>query len=47
MVMKKVITIMLLGLAVLTAKAQKAELARGADVSWCTEMEADGHKFYN
>jgi arabinogalactan endo-1,4-beta-galactosidase len=47
MVMKKVITIMLLGLAVLTAKAQKAELARGADVSWCTEMEADGRKFYN
>ena len=45
--MKKVITIMLLGLAVLTAKAQKAELARGADVSWCTEMEADGRKFYN
>ena len=22
-------------------------LARGADVSWCTEMEADGRKFYN
>ena len=21
--------------------------ARGADVSWCTEMEADGRKFYN
>ena len=45
--MKKVVTMMLLGLVALTAKAQQVELARGADVSWCTEMEADGHKFYN
>jgi len=24
-----------------------AQFARGADISWCTEMEADGQKFYN
>ena len=45
--MKKVFAMMLLGLAALTAQAQTVELARGADVSWCTEMEADGRKFYN
>ena len=27
--------------------AQTPAFARGADVSWCTEMEADGKKFYN
>lgn len=29
------------------ALAQSADFARGADVSWCTEMEADGKKFYD
>ncbi len=24
-----------------------AQFARGADISWCTEMEANGQKFYN
>ena len=27
--------------------ASAGMLARGADVSWCTEMEVDGRKFYN
>ena len=32
----------------LTVQAQSAtSFARGADVSWCTEMEADGKRFYN
>ena len=45
--MKRVFAMMLLGLVALTTQAQTTELARGADVSWCTEMEADGRKFYN
>ena len=31
----------------LSAFAQDESFARGADISWCTEMEADGMKFYN
>ena len=27
--------------------ATESTFARGADISWCTEMEADGRKFYN
>ena len=30
-----------------TGNAQTQTFARGADVSWCTEMENDGKKFYN
>ena len=30
-----------------TTYGQSTDFARGADVSWCTEMEADGRKFYN
>ena len=26
--------------------AAEVKFARGADISWCTEMEADGYKFY-
>ena len=44
--MKKTLAMMLLVLAASTAQAQTAEPARGADVSWCTEMEADGRRFY-
>ncbi len=29
------------------AHAASTSFARGADISWCTEMEADGKKFYN
>lgn len=36
---------MLLCLSCLSSKAQ--DLVSGADISWCTEMEADGKKFYN
>ena len=43
--MKKLLFVCLLGCSALVATAQ--EFARGADVSWCTEMEADGRKFYN
>ena len=28
-------------------RAQSPAFARGADVSWCTEMEANGKRFYN
>ena len=45
--MKKVFIMLLLGMLALNIKAQEVKLARGADVSWCTEMEADGRKFYN
>lgn len=39
---------MVLALVALTAQAQQAtDMARGADVSWCTEMEAASRKFYN
>ena len=27
--------------------SQASEFARGADISWCTELEAEGIKFYN
>ena len=28
-------------------RAQTSQFASGADISWCTEMEAEGRKFYN
>ena len=56
--MKRIVTMGLMGLAVVAAYAghgkglpagenAQAEMARGADVSWCTEMEADGRRFYS
>lgn len=45
--MKKVVLCLLLLTAMVKTSAQNTEMARGADVSWCTEMEADGRKFYN
>ena len=45
--MKNFFTTMVLALVAMTAKAQTTDMARGADVSWCTEMEAAGRKFYN
>ncbi len=33
--------------ATTAVQAQSTRMARGADISWCTEMEADGRKFYN
>jgi len=37
----------LLAIPLLSIRAQAPTFARGADVSWCTEMEADGKQFYN
>ena len=45
--MKKISTIVLLLMIGMYANAQNISFASGADVSWCTEMEADGKKFYN
>lgn len=33
--------------AVVSSNAQSSQFVRGADISWCSEMEADGMKFYN
>lgn len=44
--MKRFFTATLLMLLLTTVQAQNTTFARGADISWCTEMEADGHKFY-
>lgn len=43
--MKKLILLILLSLINYNIKA--GDFVSGADVSWCTEMEADGIKFYN
>lgn len=45
--MKRIFTATLLMILVTTIQAQSTTFARGADISWCTEMEADGYKFYN
>ena len=45
--MKKILFTLLAAMALISASAQTASLAHGADISWCTEMEADGWKFYN
>jgi arabinogalactan endo-1,4-beta-galactosidase len=44
--MKRIFTSLLFLLSLVAVKAQNT-FARGADVSWCTEMEAEGKKFYN
>lgn len=43
--MKIILTTLLLLATAVAAHAQNAGMARGADVSWCTEMEADGRQF--
>lgn len=45
--MKRLLITALLLTALTAVQAQSTTFARGADISWCTEMEADGHKFYN
>lgn len=45
--MKAVFTSLLLFFLFSTTHAQISTFARGADVSWVTEMENDGKKFYN
>jgi arabinogalactan endo-1,4-beta-galactosidase len=48
MIMKKILISVFAAFSALTMQAQPADVfARGADVSWCTEMEADGKRFYN
>ena len=44
--LRKIITSLLLATSI-TTHAQQSSFARGADISWCTEMEADGMKFYS
>ena len=44
--MKQIITSLFFLLLSTTADAQNT-FVRGADASWCTEMEASGRKFYN
>ena len=45
--MKFLMTACFAMLTLTTISAQTPTFARGADVSWCTEMENDGKKFYN
>lgn len=45
--MKSLYTLLLFLLAFTSMHGENKPFARGADVSWCTEMEADGRKFYN
>ena len=45
-IMRKIFILLVL-IAAVSAKAQTQSFVRGADISWCTEMEADGMKFYN
>ena len=44
--MRKYVFILVLSLSCLSVCAQ-SDFVRGADISWCTEMEADGRMFYN
>ena len=45
--MRRILIIASLCSFVLSALAQTYDFARGADISWCTEMEADGRVFRN
>lgn len=45
--MRTFYSILLLSLAFFSMRGETSAFARGADVSWCTEMEADGRRFYN
>ena len=45
--MKPFFSIVLFFFAFISMQGETTTFVRGADVSWCTEMEADGRKFYN
>ena len=45
--MKHILLVLSLAICVLKSNAQDNSFARGADISWCTEMEADGRAFRN
>ena len=45
--MRKLLFTLLVAAILVPIHAQTADFARGADISWCTEMEADGKRFYN
>ena len=45
--MKHILLVLSLAICVLKSNAQDNSFARGADVSWCTEMEADGRVYRN
>lgn len=46
-IMRPFLSILLFLVAFSSMQGETATFARGADVSWCTEMEADGRRFYN
>lgn len=45
--MRKIFFTIIAAVVFLPLRAQTVSFARGADVSWCTEMEADGMRFYD
>ena len=45
--MKTLYSLLLFSLAFFSVRGDASAFVRGADVSWCTEMEADGRRFYN
>ncbi|MBR6488997.1 MAG: glycosyl hydrolase 53 family protein [Muribaculaceae bacterium] len=45
--MRTFYSILLLFLAFFSLRGEVSTFVRGADLSWCTEMESDGRKFYN
>ena len=45
--MKKIISILLITISLLSFGQKKSKFAKGADISWTPQMEATGYEFYN
>ncbi len=45
--MKKIISILLITISLLSFSQKKSKFAKGADISWTPQMEATGYEFYN
>ena len=45
--MKKIISILLITISLLSFGQKKSKFAKGADISWLPQMEATGYQFYN
>lgn len=45
--MKKIISILLITISLLSFSQKKSKFAKGADISWLPQMEATGYQFYN
>ncbi len=45
--MKKIISILLITISLLSFGQKKSKFAKGADISWLPQMEASGYQFYN